>query len=76
MLKELFGLNINTWNYLNAIKQTNSGLFKNNVTYKLFIYKSYIFNIYIYIYIKDLVLNNLQSLIWRKTNQPTNQTTN
>ena len=46
----------------------SSGLFKNNVTYKLFAYKSYM----IYIYQDDLALNNLQGLIWHKT-QP-NQT--
>ena len=28
-------------------KWINSGLFKNDVTYKLFIYKSYIFNRYV-----------------------------
>ena len=46
--------------------QMNSGLFK-NVILKICVYKSYI---YIYIYIKDLALNNLQWLICHK-----NQTT-
>ena len=36
-----------TWNHLTVWKQMSSGFFKNDVTYKLFIYKSYI-----YIYIK------------------------
>ena len=31
----------NTWNHLTVYKQMNSSLFK-NVTYKLFIHKSYI----------------------------------
>ena len=48
----------------------SSGSFK-NVTYKLFVYKLYIFNIYIYIYIyiykQDLALNDLQWLICYKT---------
>ena len=39
----------------------SSGLFKNNFTYKLFIYKSYIFNMTMYK--EDLALNNLQRLI-------------
>ena len=38
-----------TWNHLTVYKQMNSDLFK-NVTYKLFVYRSYIY-IYIYIYI-------------------------
>ena len=42
---------------------TNS--FKNNVNYKLFVYKSYL----IYMYKEDLALNNLQGLICHKTNQ-------
>ena len=41
----LFVLNSNTLNYLTECKQMSSGSFKNIVTYKLFIYKSYIFNI-------------------------------
>ena len=65
---ELFNLSY-TWNHLtvykqmtdvkllvfnrNPCKQMSSGLFKNNVTYKLFIYKSYIY-IYIYIYISKV----------------------
>ena len=44
----------------------SSGSFKNDVTSKLFSYKSYIFNMYEL----DLVLNNLQGLICYKT-QPT-----
>ena len=43
MLKELLVLNSNTWKCLTVYKQMSSGLFKNNVTYKLFIQKSYIF---------------------------------
>ena len=43
------------------------GLFKNNVTNKLFIYKSYVF--YIYMYKQDLALNNQQVLICHKTQQ-------
>ena len=38
-------------------------------TYKLFVYKSYI---YVYMYKTHLALNNRQGLIWRKP-QPTNQ---
>ena len=45
----------------------SSGTFK-KVIYKLFIYKSYTFNIYK----QDLALNNLLGLICRET-QPTNQ---
>ena len=42
---------------------------KNDITYELFIYKSYVIYIYIYIYIykEDLVLNNQQGLIYYKT---------
>ena len=47
----------------------SSGAFK-NVTYKLFVYKSYIR----FMYKEDLALNNLQGLICYKT-QPTNQST-
>ena len=59
-------INNNTWNHLTDYKQMNSGSFKNNVTYKLFTYKSHTHththtHIYIYIYIKDLPLN-LQGL--------------
>ena len=43
----------------------SSGLFKNNVSYKLFIYKSYMFNIYMYK--QDFPQNNLQGLICHKT---------
>ena len=42
-----------------------------NVTYKLFIYKSFELYIYIYIYKQDLTLNNLQGLILYQT-QSTN----
>ena len=45
------------------------GSFNNNVTYKLFVYKSSIFNINVW---TRLVLNNLQELICNKT-KPTNQ---
>ena len=46
----------------------SSDSFKNDVTDKLFTYKSYI----IYMYKQDLVLNNPQELICHKT-QTTNQ---
>ena len=36
---ELLMLNSNTWNYLTVCKQMNSGLFKNDITNKLFGYK-------------------------------------
>ena len=39
---ELLELHNNTWNHLTVCKQMSSGSFKNNATYKLFIYKSYI----------------------------------
>ena len=39
----------NTWNHLSVYKQMSSDLFKNNVIYKLFTYKWYI-----YIYQQDL----------------------
>ena len=35
-------LDNNTWNYLNVGKQMNSGSFKNDATYKLLVYKSYV----------------------------------
>ena len=35
----------NTWNHLTVCKQMSSGSFK-TVIYKLFFYKSYIFDIY------------------------------
>ena len=38
------------WTHSTVYKQINSGSFK-NVIYKLFVYKPYTFNIYIYIYI-------------------------
>ena len=46
--------------------------FRSNVIHELFFKESYIFNTYMYKH--DLALNNLQGLIYRKT-QPTNQTT-
>ena len=45
----------------------SSGSFKNDVTYKLFVYKSYIFNTYEFMYKQNLALNNLQELICYKT---------
>ena len=33
-------LNSNTWNHLTVCKQISSGSFKDNVTYKLFVYES------------------------------------
>ena len=44
---ELLVLDRNTWNHLVCCKPMNSDSFKNNVTNKLFDYKSY--NIYIYV---------------------------
>ena len=49
------------YNHLTVSKQMSSGLFKNNVTYQLFIYKSYK---------QDLALNKLLELICHKI-QPT-----
>ena len=40
---KLLVLNSSTWNHLSVCKQMCSGLFKNHVTYELFIYKSYIY---------------------------------
>ena len=34
-------INSNTWKYLTVCNQVSSGSFKNNVTYKLFVYKWY-----------------------------------
>ena len=48
---ELLVLDNNSWSYLTACKVMSSGSFKNNVTYKVFFYKSYIYLIYIYIYV-------------------------
>ena len=48
----------------------NSGSFKNDITNKLFTYKSYRYNAYVYK--QDLTLNNPEGLIFHKT-QP-NQT--
>ena len=36
----------NIWNWLTSCKQMSSGMFKNNVTYKLFTFKSDIFVVY------------------------------
>ena len=36
-------LNSSTWNHFTVSKNLRSGSFKNNITYKLFAYKSYIF---------------------------------
>ena len=49
---------LNTLNILTVCKQMNSYLFKNQVTYQLFTYKSYK---------QDLALNNHQELICDKT---------
>ena len=69
---QLLVLDSNTGKHLTLCKQMNSYSFKNNVTYKLFIYKSYIYIIYIEMNNKYLALNNLQGLICHKT-QPTIQ---
>ena len=50
----------NTRNHLTVCKQMNSGSFENNVTNKLFVYTSYIY---------DLVLNNPQWSIYHKVQQ-------
>ena len=39
---ELLELNNSTYDHLNVYKEISSGLFKNNVAYKLFLYKFYI----------------------------------
>ena len=41
-----------TWNHLTLCKEIISGLFKNNASYKLFTYKSCMYE-------HDLALNNL-----------------
>ena len=48
-------------------KQRKSGSFKNNVNFKLFVYKSYIFNRYK----QDVASNSLQGLICHKTQETT-----
>ena len=68
---KLLRLDRHTWNHLTVRKQMNSGGFKLNVTNKRFVFKSNMFNIYIYK--QDLALNNQKGLISRKT-QPTKQT--
>ena len=50
---ELFALDNNNWNHFTVYKQMGSVLFKNNVTYKLFAYKSYMYK-------QDLALNKAQ----------------
>ena len=40
-------LDSNIWNHLFVCKQMSAGSFKKNVTYKLLIYKSYIFDIHV-----------------------------
>ena len=47
VLIELLLLKSNIWKHLTVSKQINSGSLKNNVTYKLFVYKSYIYEIII-----------------------------
>ena len=61
------------WNHLTVCKQMSSGLFINGI-YILFDKKLYIF--YMYMYQKDLALNNLQRLICSEPDQTTNQPTN
>ena len=56
-------LDTNSGDHLAVCKQIRSDSFKNNVAYKLFVYRSYI---YIYIYKQNLELNNLQRLICHK----------
>ena len=45
---KLLVLDNNTWKHLTVCKHMGSDLFK-DITYKLFVCKSYIFNTYIYI---------------------------
>ena len=40
---ELLVLDGNTWNNLTVCKQMSSDSFRNNITYKIFIYKLYIY---------------------------------
>ena len=49
-------LNSNTWNHLTVCKQISSNLFKNEITYKLYTEKSYMYK-------QDLALNNHEGLI-------------
>ena len=55
--KQNFVLDRNTWNHLTVSKKMSSGLFKNITN------KSYIWDIYK----EDLTFNNLQWLIYHKT---------
>ena len=54
---QLLVFDSNTWNHLTLCKQMMSALFKNNVTYKLFIYKYHTC-----IFLFDT--NNLHSVVW------------
>ena len=58
-------LDSNTRNHLIVSKQMSSGSFKNEISYKLFTYKSYTFNTYK----QDLALNDLQRLICNHSKQ-------
>ena len=51
----------------------SSGSFENNINHELFLYRSYIFNIYMYK--QYLALDNQQGLMCHKKFQPTNQPT-
>ena len=57
-------LNENTWKHLTVCKQMSSCSFKNNVTDKLFAYKSYIFEI---LYIYGIKLLTRVDMPWNTT---------
>ena len=62
---KLFVLDSNTWNHLTVREQLSSGAFKNNVTKKLFVYKSHT---HVCGCCKQgLALNNPQELMYHKT---------
>ena len=63
----MLALDYSTWNYLTVCKPMNTDLFKmlsSNYSFTNHIYL-------VYMYEQDLALNNLERLIYRKT-QPTN----
>ena len=53
-----------SWNYLTVCKEMCSGLFKNNITYKLFLYKILVVCVYIYI-IKEYILDFIYFIPWK-----------
>ena len=60
MLNSLISFNRNISNYLNLYKEMSSGLFKNNITYKLLVYKLYIFKMCVK---EELALNKMVDLL-------------